>query len=361
MEWDERISHALERAKREKRERGRVTGLPQGTHTGMPLSESGFSGVGGGNAAKEEDFKTAPFLYLLPPYGTVGAVPEREKEKWAEPGQQGKDGGVGGRDRSVGGHERIGLWMSGANGAGPELAPKTPTMSESGTPQMPRTPKAVNPRTQQDQGDEFEGVMGGIVGGMSDGVPFQAQTFDELLGGDPLGDYPFEPQLSFDFNVDFGQPQDDITNDAEPKTSFNTAGGFGDSFEPGTQNIGETQVAERAQGELMEYVDHPLPATNLNSAEASDGMPGYDFGASIPGKRKASPTEGQAVEGKKPALGDEVADCFGEESYRFEPDTADGSLMFRVLAEEENAKANEQLQFEAQNAGGVREVEIEMD
>ena len=67
------------------------------------------------------------------------------------------------------------------------------------------------------------------------------------------------------------------------------------SFEPGTQDVTDTQMAERAQGEFDEFINH----ASVDDAVDSPHKDSLDLGASVLGKRKAADADAGVISPKK--------------------------------------------------------------
>ena len=278
MEWDKRISHALERSKREKRNRGHGTGSDNGTQKGVPVSENGTAMNG---IADEEDFSTAPFQYHPPAYGAVGQLPESESEELADTGP--------GANRT----EKVDRWMSGGNG----------TQQEKTIPLSP----ADNADDTNGQSNSVDDCMfSGMNGNFHNQPPDNDTTgVDETNDFRGAFDWPFDndEQYAPDFATD--------QNDPILQTAFDNLDGPLESFNFGTQEISETQIAEKIHGEFAEFLDRP----SGGEVDLSGSPFKLDLGTSILGKRKTSPVQDAHGHIKKhmPA---EVEDSFeGGENY----------------------------------------------
>ncbi|KAK4557088.1 hypothetical protein LTR86_006069 [Recurvomyces mirabilis] len=126
VEWEDRISHAQDRLRMEKRARGQATNSPDnggGEVLGRAVSESVVERENAKLKAmmEEKDFDKKVFEYHPPAYGGVGKMPEVRDDMFPdldlggtgrEKGEGGKGGPQAGRDRV----DEIEMWMSGANG-----------------------------------------------------------------------------------------------------------------------------------------------------------------------------------------------------------------------------------------------------
>ena len=314
VEWNDRIEHALERSKREKRDRGLGTGSDAGSRRGVPVSERGES------VQVVEDFANMPFEYHPPRFGARGKLPS---EKFEEGGPL--------HDVPINsaGKDRVEHWMSGANGAGPEVHDDTTTAAEyvgdQGTQEHNDFQSFVN-----------EGINGEANGNHFGGLPIPADqsVFDKDIEEILDGTYPFNPNDydNFDFTLgdhtteqNHGQGDNlstaheqaslahnigDVTQPGtsfdqgmsdlpQHPTSFDLPSTVQDSFQPGTQEVGETQMVERARGELEEFMNLPMDAESetIDKVSAVPSLPtGLDLGSSMLGKRKAAETEESTTE-----------------------------------------------------------------
>lgn len=252
VDWDDRISFAVKRAKREKLARGQLAGEAEVVGT-------------------EEEWAQKAFVYHPPLYGARGLLPEKVKETFPEIGSPLVPGGQG---RVA---EDIELWMSGANGAGP--GPDTVDVTQGG----------------DFVADSLAFAAAAAQGG--NGATTRTD-FDELCMSDPLADdgglLPALPAtgdhdetFDFDTSYPFGDGED---------YGFGLGGNADTTAEvPETQSFGETQMAETARAELEQ-----LFGDVAASAETTRGGAGLDLGASILGKRKSSSSPGEgASPGKK--------------------------------------------------------------
>ena len=328
VEWDDRIIHALERAKKEKRERGLATGSEdQGSRKGVAVSVQEEKER---KAKDDKAFNDMPFEYHPPRFGSRGKLP-KDKVPYELIGEK---------------NTEIEHWMSGANGDGQE-APIDLTDGDA------ETSNSNFPVTGKEPGfDHFEAMMNDdndttnilerdlanwVDDNLDDLHPFDhtAENMEYLKETDAQlssinGGFDFGPidqtevmneienQISFD--------QTD-TNAAEHPISFDIPSIVQESFQPGTQDVSDTQMAERAQGEFEEFINQPIadegtytittPTPNIDlwpsilnkhknnpTLEAADnslnttattnidlGAP-INFGSSILGKRKGSPNAG---------------------------------------------------------------------
>lgn len=324
VDWDSRISFHLERQKREKRNRGQGTGSDHGTQRGVPVSENG---AGNSKSGVQEDFETAPFQYHPPQYGAKGTLSEEEKAKLQEAGSAdcaqpavNRKGKEKAKD-----YDKVNEWMNGASAA--ERASDFEMMG------------SMFPNEDLGEDGDFAKDMDKILlTGLPRGVGNVKSPEDTGFEVDSDGafDYPFDQD-----NIDW-QDLIDVNNPSQ-EPSFNFANGIPDSFQAGTQHIGETQLAEQVHGECMEHFDKPdgqeygdidLPMVDEdNDGEDRNGRfdqpeeieqkigidtTKLDLGSSILGKRKSSSDKDAPSPKKvKPA---EVPD-----SFEGEPDVLDDS------------------------------------
>ena len=323
----------------------------------------------------EQAFKDMPFEYNPPRFGPRGLLP-KEKEIPAEL--------VPARNVD------IEYWMSGANGAGPDT-PIDLTEQEADAGEgdavegdandfdalinedsINNDSTDVEPATTDDLPSVFDKDVSEWLGTNFDDVyPFDhtaenleylAQTNGQEIGGEFPSTDTFDTVMTNFTEQHDGNgtsPQqailfDQISTDAtEPPISFNLPSTVQESFEPGTQDISDTQMAERAQNEFLEFADLP-PITDSSSATAANvnelanaiDPAQFDFGTSILGKRKASPVApDQEATVKSPRYNDEdeafalaAEESFdAERDYDFTSDTAgfggDASVPRAMLGE----------------------------
>ena len=318
MRWEERVAFAVERGRREK----------VGTGRGLLASENGRgggSGSGNGNVkvgvGEEEDFSKAPFQYHPPLYGSKGLLPEVEKEKV-------KVSGVGAERRDATAQDEVEFWMSGADGDGSGIGtgtgPAPPLFPNTLDPSIQSVDMANNASDPNPPRNHFDDLMNDDsnddLGGASPAPAAVPGIFDTEIQDILDGTYPFESEPPLDFPMG-----EDFTTDPNASTQHLSFDNYGlqDSFEPGTQDGGETQIASRAKGEFEEFMDRPAPtSTNRNDAaqHVTDDVSstGYDFdlGSSILGKRKTPPAHASAPMEKRqgragvPAFA-EVPESFG--------------------------------------------------
>ena len=239
------------------------------------------------------DFEKMPFEYHPPRFGSRGKLPQDKSDELAE--KLGLNG--------VGGNERVESWMSGANGAG--------AVREKG--KQKQRQKSKTPDLFAELMNTPDGVEGGQdLGGLPAPAPAPAPVpahgasiYDHELNEILDQTYPFDPTLDWN-NFDLGtgnfttvgqtnegqhssntasaaqhhhheqepssftQPntttenisnltQNPISFDALPPSTVN------ESFQPGTQEVGETQIAERAAGEFEEFIN-AQPEDNTDGA-----------------------------------------------------------------------------------------------
>ncbi|KAK5112070.1 hypothetical protein LTR85_011651 [Meristemomyces frigidus] len=306
IHWDDRIAFAVERAKREKRQRG----SPDGTRRGRAVSEASLLEEGL-RAMDEVEFAKRPFVYHPPLYGPRGLLPEKQREVFPEIGpplvQEGRDWGV----------EEIELWMSGANGVGPSpnaAVAEAGAQADGGEFVNGLTP-AVTQGGESNAVSDFDQFMsGGLAGAggasalaMNDGG--HDSTFDFGETSYPFGDNGDE----FDFGLGgadgkgspVGYAQDTRGNDQQVQETM----------------LGHTQLAEDARAQLEELMgDVPAPrdSTEAETVTAGHGRP-LNLNSSVLGKRKTSPVEGAgAAKKRSPERNDEFVDAaesFSGEAY----------------------------------------------
>lgn len=323
VEWNSRISFAVERLKREKRNRGQGTGSDAGTQKGVPVSENG---VAESKFGEEEDFATAPFQYHPPSYGARGTLTESETAKMqnAISAGNGLSADLEKSKERAKDHEKVDQWMSGANGVDGDAQLETIDLSS-----HPETAEAADQAFIADMGKIFAGLNATPTGD-ADANPVDYNALPDGF------EYPFGTDNMYTASFPTDQ------NNTSQYVSFDNSAPMPDSFEVGTQVVGETQLAEKAQGALLEHLDIPtdqehsdldLPVEEENSSieisvdstsqsadnaqEAGVEKPMLDLGTSVLGKRKTSPV-GDSQQPKK-AKEAEVLDSFAEESYALDP------------------------------------------
>jgi hypothetical protein len=296
VEWDDRIVHALERAKREKRERGLATGSEdQGSRKGVPVS------IQEEKDKKEKDdkeFEAMPFEYHPPRFGPRGKLP-KDKVPCELIGER---------------NSEIEHWMSGANGDGAEApidlmdpvverstAPEAAAEGEAGfdhfqalmnddndTPNIPDKDLShwvddklndLHPFDHTAENLEYLDQTDAQFSSTADAFDFGPLDQTEAAGEAQNA----QNKLSFELNG---------SNATQPPISFDLPSTVQESFQPGSQDVSETQMAERARGEFEEFVNQPVAdeATNAGNAIATTTIPNIDLGSSILSKRKDSPT-----------------------------------------------------------------------
>ena len=373
MEWDDRIVHALERAKKEKRERGLATGSEdQGSRKGVAVSVQEEKQK---KAKDDKAFNDMPFEYHPPRFGSRGKLP-KDKVPYELIGEK---------------NTEIEHWMSGANGDGQDvpidLTDGDAEKSNSNFPVMGTEPEFDHFQAMMNDDTETTNVLERdlthwIDDNLDDLHPFDhtAENMEYLKETD--AQFP-STNDAFDFGpVDqteaAGETQNDISFDTDATQlpiSFDLPSTVQDSFQPGTQDVSDTQMAERAQGEFEEFVNQPLidEAANAtptlttkastvdlgfsildkykdsSSVEAADNSlntttttnidvgSSLDLGSSILGKRKASPNAGKIAEPEvhKKAKHDDEHDALAvaaEESF-----DADKAYQIAIQAIEDSA------------------------
>jgi len=295
VHWDERVSFAIARAKREKRARGQATGSPEGTQRGQPVSEDGLSSV----AAEELPFAKRSFEYHPPLYGPRGVLPDKLKELFPEIGPPLAEEGVG-RNKS---QDEIHLWVQGTNSD--QLSqPKTGTAAaEDGVG------VGVDSVTGQTGAwGDFDQFMTDAIVGIGDGstpangeygAQYNFQTSDPsngaendgasaLANGEHGAQYEFETSYPFgsveNFEYDAKETAENFGFDAmglaqynEPPTAAGTRlGGAGtpdaELAVPGTGDVDETSFTpySAAQHGLGPCLDMQADSGDLPMEPAQD-------------------------------------------------------------------------------------------
>lgn len=280
MEWDDRISHAIERAKKEKRERGLATGSEdQGSRKGVAVSLQEEKDK---KEREEKEFDAMPYEYHPPRFGGRGKLP---KDKIPH-------GHIGGK------HNEIEHWMSGANGDRPD-APIDLTEPEEENPGLSLTDD--NPETLPNGAKVINNVLDTEVEhwvgeSLDDVYPFDhtAENLEYLNQTDrhlsPTNDlFDFGPSDHIDAadNAQYAVSHDQTdTNATEPPISFDLPSVVQESVQAGTQDISETQLAERAMGEFEEFVNLPVTKEAVNAGEPTTigEIGNMDLGSSMQSK-----------------------------------------------------------------------------
>jgi hypothetical protein len=185
------------------------------------------------------------------------------------------------------------------------------------------------------------------------------EYLDQTNGQEPGGEFPstdtFDTAMTeftgpHDENgtspqqgISFDQIDTDVT---EPLISFNLPSTVQESFEPGTQDVSDTQMAERAQNEFLEVADLPTitestnaTGTKVNELVNAMNPVAIDLGSSILGKRKICPAEPTQEEASKNARYDSEDEAF-------------------ALAAEESFDADQEYQFTSETAGFRRDASV---
>lgn len=174
VEWDDRVTAAVERAKAAKRQRGQGTGSPEGTERGRPVSET--SDMSRSKEQEEVEFDKRPFVYHPPLYGARGLLPEaQQSEAFPQDGRQVAQETA----RAQRGAEEIERWMSGANGAGPE-AVHTPVEEGAEMPDLGNEPYGMAGEFVDGETPVLASL--GVGGEGADGTP-ATNDFDNCLHG----------------------------------------------------------------------------------------------------------------------------------------------------------------------------------
>ncbi|KAK5170432.1 uncharacterized protein LTR77_005020 [Saxophila tyrrhenica] len=334
VDWDDRIIYAIERVKRDRRDRGQGTGSDAGSRKGVPVASEFL------RAEKEKEWKDRKFEYHPPRFGPRGSM---SKEKIAEierlVGAKG-----GGRDDGKVMREKVDAWMSGGNGDAVANAPsqnKSPAVVDgyidlsSGEIDLTAA-EGIGMDGEAANDDPGHGTVGSeqLEEIVDKTYPFDADmdleappdpnfNFDEFFGGPVVSneDQPTNPTTAEDFEHDSypAEPADvqeeapelSFAQDAaeeypescpvqgavekDPATSHNATQTTSfdvppstvlESFQPGTQEVGETQRAERARNEFEEAMENDQYA----------GLPDEELAADTHGAIDAEAEAGQEDE-----------------------------------------------------------------
>jgi hypothetical protein len=314
----------------------------------LPVQSEAVAKTGSGNGKKVVEFKDMPFEYHPPRFGPKGLLP---KEKVAAAVEKYRG-------------EKVEAWMSGANGDGAEEGG-----GEHG--QVGTVEAAEIPNETIDAVDVSAEAHVDVAGPTVEKDYGPGSTFDLQATEMFEETYPFDdPALMADTDFDklFSDIPNDVTTAAEtsgaalPDFSFDTEGAASTeatqgpsfdlppstvlesgSFRPGEQEVGETQIAERAAGEFEEFMEQEVlsQVQNEGGAERTKGL---DLGASILGKRKAADTvdehaDAEAVKKfKLEAAKDEDAYLLDSQLNRHDEEEE----VPRVVAEEEQLEEGEE-------------------
>ena len=324
VEWDNRIEHHFARNKDEKR--GVYAGQTTGSEDRGSRQGTAVDSQAAGETETEEDkkkredeeFNKMSFEYHPPQYGPKGKLP---KDK-AFP------------DLVNASNRTVDHWMSGGKGAGPgpnqtvdlkeddEVEDLTTTaVNENGTAAGNGDFEALLP---QDSATEDANATRSILdkditywvdNNIDNHYPFDhtaanieyinstndqlESTEDQLPTVDTINTNTFTQIEEMMKNVDKGAGQqvsfDNVdTNVAEPPISFNLPSTVPetDSFAQGTQDVSDTQMADRVQGEFEEFINVPSTedcVTGANESSDIDGFVNINTPSSVLGKRKATP------------------------------------------------------------------------
>lgn len=322
--------------KRDRRDRGQGTGSDAGSRKGVPVASEIL------RAEKDKEWKDRKFEYHPPRFGPRGSM---SKGKIAEIERLvGAKSGGGEEGRVM--REKVDAWMSGGNGDAVGNAPsqnKSPAVVDG---YIDLSSGEID--LTADEGIGMEGEASENPGHATVGneqleeivdktYPFDADmdleappdpnfNFDEFFGGPVVSnkDQPTHPTTTEDYEHNFDpsdiagateeapelsfaqdaaeeHPEATFAQDAlenDPATSYNATQTTSfdvppstvlESFQPGTQDVGETQYAERARNEFEEVMEHDQYAGlrdeelvgethDATAVEAEVGHAGEDVG-----------------------------------------------------------------------------------
>ena len=358
VHWDERISAHFRQLREKKIERGVGTGSGSGSVRGVAVPES---------ATRERSFEERAFEYHPPGFGPKGEVDEEERErvrgfgvelthnKPAAARKAAEDVGEG----DGGKRKAVEEWMSGQEqeqppaAAGEEDIDFEKWMEEEGYPfEKPVPNDAANADTTEQPIDDFDGTASHNpeAAGAAEhskqandqGLPdFEPSSpnyelegatarheLDETLDWDAIAkEMNNDPEwLDRELEAHTQAQQNGLRHDSMDAEipSFTTHPTTdGTSFQHGTQEVGETQVAEKAGGEFLEEFANGVPKASDNPAAdceqqqqptpptsakksgfGASVLGGLNLGSSILGKRKPAPVaEGADEEWKRARIG----------------------------------------------------------
>lgn len=368
MHWDERISEHIKRIRQEKLDRGVGTGSPApGSVRGAPVPES---------ATGELTFDEKKFLYHPPGYGPKGEVTPEEKARLKVLGYDVVDGTKRKRAPAVVPFDKefpedtrsvVEEWMKGADTSAISSPPKSQEkevvdvdfeamMTEAGITYPFEKSSNSNDNVDAAVGTERPSFEGGDQtlhrvaphGNGSEDTQQHAHAHHHQTEQPDFGDThnvsATNPNINsshvdgdhFDWNaigdsawldaelagMENAQhtqqqpPMGDDSNMHSEIQSFTSHPTVADtSFQHGTQEIGETQVAEKVGGEFLEDLETAIstsigqdqtamltPPTSTKKTSKSSLLGGLNLGSSILGKRKAASGSGDE-EGAKTKVG----------------------------------------------------------
>ena len=314
VEWDDRISFAVERARCEKAKRnGGVQAADDGSVRGVPVSESGSQFEASLKAAMDEDFSRQPFAYHPPLYGPRGVLPAKEKQVFPE---------IGPPVQEQSGHkgvDEIDFWMSGAEIQ--DLVPTTHTAGGDGD--FISGGEINNPDFDQfmmSGAMEASSAADAMAAGASPDAGYLVGQEENLFTDLETG-YPFleasgdHEGFKFDFDVPLptdqkhnqakdaaesgqqmvngsnvgtasfpaAEPEDPISYQNTVPEPLMTVTEAQDSA-AATQSFGETQAAIQARGQLEEFMGGSTPVPGASVDQPGD----VHLGDSVLGKRNKS-------------------------------------------------------------------------
>lgn len=351
VRWDERISAHFRQLREKEIDRGVGAGSVSGSVRGVPVSEL---------ATREKSFDERRFEYHPPGFGPKGEVGEEEKERVRGFGVElthNKPDSARQPAKSViegdGGKKKaVEEWMSGheqpVTAAEEADIDFEKMMEEEGYPfEKPVANVATVADTTEQPIDNFDGAAGLQNLQTAAATEHFKQATDQNMADFEPSKPNYELQGAaadneLDETLDWAAIAKDLDNDpgwldreleahaqAQGQSqqigsrhdqidaqmpSFTTHPTADNSFQHGTQEIGETQVAERAGGEFLEVFAGPgaqslneqqqptPPSTAKKVAVDADGgakhsafetivLGGLNLGSSILGKRKPAATE----------------------------------------------------------------------
>lgn len=307
IEWDARLSTHVKGLRQAKIDRGIGTGSPApGSTKGAPVSES---------AVRETPFEAKKFAYHPPGYGPKGEVTNEERKRLKALGltvvdsemdaitKKHKAPAVVPIESEVPSDRRADVmeWMKGAdmNAVPPPTASDDMDFDamalEDGI--YPFEKKSAEPEQQetgQSFGEQIDNV-GGDTGALDDRAADKAHTksadtSDQDFDFDaPVGDVYANSELPFQTSQ---QPSTQEQSSMRPEVpSFITHPATeGTSIQHGTQEVGETQVADKVGGDFLEELDQssitkqqPTPPASAKKAALGGTL---NLRGSLLGKRK---------------------------------------------------------------------------
>lgn len=316
MNWDDRIIHAVRRAEISKNERTPRAGSDTGSKLGVPVASEFVR-----EASKVKNFDEIPFQYHPPAYGPKGVLPREKQEEL--------DRILCTKDPKRPGSEKIEAWIRKADGSVPQQCPemRAPAQSkhnpcgevaESSEGRVPQIQCANDGEIPVNSNGDYdfdagltvpiaEEVLHDLVDNTYPFEPnYSAQTYHNATQAFPgaendgMGvDMPVDESMNvlFDtgandfnnalfntgveglpldvFQTNFmGEEDDAATTKATQFMSFDlptSTVAETTSFEPGTQDLGESMLADKVRAEMEEAMENIIPVVEAEQVRAVGG------------------------------------------------------------------------------------------